>query len=80
MTAKRPDNTLAVIFGAVTKAHLQAVATSNENECILNKVQVPDKKLLRTAFTLDFIYENIKYRVLATQSAAGPRCSAMAAK
>ncbi|WAR55326.1 hypothetical protein PtB15_6B65 [Puccinia triticina] len=71
MTAERPDNTLAVICGAVTKAHLQAVAASDEYKRILDKGQVPDKNLLRTAFTLDFIYENIKYQVLATRSAAG---------
>ncbi|WAR61971.1 hypothetical protein PtB15_14B64 [Puccinia triticina] len=71
MTAERPDNTLAVICGAVTKAHLQAVAACDEYKRILDKGQVPDKNLLRTAFTLDFIYENIKYQVLATRSAAG---------
>jgi acetyl-CoA carboxylase/biotin carboxylase 1 len=71
MTAERPDNTLAVICGAVTKAHLQAVAASDEYKRILDKGQVPDKNLLRTAFTLDFIYENIKYQILATRSAAG---------
>jgi acetyl-CoA carboxylase/biotin carboxylase 1 len=71
VTAKRPDNTLAVICGAVTKARLQAVAASVEYKRLHDKGQVPDKNLLRTAFTLDFIYENIKYRVLATRSAAG---------
>ncbi|POW05114.1 hypothetical protein PSHT_10947 [Puccinia striiformis] len=71
MTAERPDNTLAVICGAVTKAHLQAVAASDEYKRILDKGQVPDRNLLRTAFTLDFIYENIKYQVLAARSAAG---------
>jgi acetyl-CoA carboxylase/biotin carboxylase 1 len=71
MTVERPDNTLAVICGAVTKAHLQAVAASDEYKRILDKGEVPDKKLLRTAFTLDFIYENNKYQVLATRSAAG---------
>lgn len=71
MTAERPDNTLAVICGAVTKAHLQAVAASDEYKRILEKGQVPDKNLLKTAFTLEFIYENMKYQVLATRSAAG---------
>ncbi|PLW37045.1 hypothetical protein PCANC_16295 [Puccinia coronata f. sp. avenae] len=71
MTVERPDNTLAVICGAVTKAHLQAVAASDEYKRILDKGEVPNKKLLRTAFTLDFIYENNKYQVLATRSAAG---------
>ncbi|WAR64248.1 hypothetical protein PtB15_16B408 [Puccinia triticina] len=49
MTAERPDNTLAVICGAVTKAHLQTVAASDEYKRILDKGQVPDKNLLRTA-------------------------------
>ncbi|MBW0484104.1 hypothetical protein O181_023819 [Austropuccinia psidii MF-1] len=71
MTAERPDSTLAVICGAVTKAHLQAVAGSEEYKRILDKGQVPDKNLLKTAFTLDFIYENVKYQVLATRSASG---------
>ncbi|KAI8443300.1 acetyl-CoA carboxylase [Phakopsora pachyrhizi] len=71
MTAERPDNTIAVICGAVTKAHLQAVAASEEYKRILNKGQVPDRNLLNTAFSIEFIYENVKYLVLATRSAAG---------
>ncbi|KAH9821615.1 acetyl-CoA carboxylase [Melampsora americana] len=71
MTAERPDSTLAVICGAVTKAHLQAVAASEEYKRILEKGQVPDKNLLKTAFSLEFIYENVKYLVLATRSAVG---------
>ncbi|KAG0148460.1 hypothetical protein CROQUDRAFT_105706 [Cronartium quercuum f. sp. fusiforme G11] len=71
MTAERPDSTLAVICGAVTKAHLQSVSFTEEYKRILEKGQVPDKNLLKTAFSLEFIYENVKYLVLATQSALG---------
>lgn len=58
LTAERPDNTLAVVCGAATKAHLLAESCMSEFRLTLDKGQVPPKELLKTAFTVDFIYES----------------------
>jgi acetyl-CoA carboxylase/biotin carboxylase 1 len=68
LTAERPDTTLAVICGAVTKAHLVAEATWTEYKRILDKGQVPSREVLRTVFGIDFIYDNVRYSFTATQS------------
>ncbi|KAF8647743.1 hypothetical protein AX16_006578 [Volvariella volvacea WC 439] len=68
LTAERPDATLAVICGAVTKAHLASQACWTEYKRVLEKGQVPAKDVLKTAFTIDFIYDNIRYPITATQS------------
>lgn len=68
LTAERPDATLAVICGAVTKAHLASQICWAEYKRILDKGQVPGRDVLKTAFTIDFIYENIRYPFTATQS------------
>lgn len=58
LTAERPDQTLAVVCGAATKAHLLAESCNAEFMAILEKGQVPPKSLLQTVFTIDFIYES----------------------
>ncbi|KAF9219763.1 hypothetical protein BS17DRAFT_788749 [Gyrodon lividus] len=68
LTAERPDATLAVVCGAVTKAHLAAEACLGEYKRILDKGQVPARDLLKTVFGVDFIYENIKYNFTCTRS------------
>ena len=68
LTAERPDNTLAVICGAVTKAHLASEACWTEYKRILDKGQVPSRDVLRTVFGVDFIYENTRYSFTATRS------------
>ncbi|KAI0796098.1 acetyl CoA carboxylase [Abortiporus biennis] len=68
LTAERPDATLAVICGAVTKAHLASEASWTEYKRILDKGQAPSKDVLKTVFVIDFIYDNNRYSFTATRS------------
>ncbi|KAG1780813.1 carboxyl transferase domain-containing protein [Suillus placidus] len=68
LTAERPDATLAVVCGAVTKAHLAADACTSEYKRILDKGQVPARDLLKTVFGVDFIYENMRYNFTCARS------------
>lgn len=68
LTAERPDSVLAVICGAVTKAHLASEACWAEYRRILDKGQVPSKDVLKTVFTVDFIYEGTRYVFTAARS------------
>jgi acetyl-CoA carboxylase/biotin carboxylase 1 len=68
LTAERPDATLAVICGAVTKAHLAADACTSEYKHILDKGQVPARDLLNTIFGVDFIYENTRHNFTCARS------------
>ncbi|KAK0238625.1 acetyl CoA carboxylase [Armillaria nabsnona] len=68
LTAERPDATLAVISGAVTKAYLASEACWNEYKRILDKGQVPSRDTLKTIFSIDFIYENVRYSFTAARS------------
>lgn len=68
LTAERPDATLAVICGAVTKAHLASEASWTEYKRILDKGQAPSKDVLKTVFGVDFIYNNTRYSFTATRS------------
>lgn len=68
LTAERPDAILAVVCGAVTKAHLAAEACLSEYKRILDKGQVPVRDLLKTVFSVDFIYENTRYTFTCARS------------
>ncbi|KDQ51054.1 hypothetical protein JAAARDRAFT_140847 [Jaapia argillacea MUCL 33604] len=68
LTAERPDATLAVICGAVTKAHIASEACWNEYKRILDKGQVPSRDTLKTVFTIDFIYDNTRYSFTCARS------------
>lgn len=68
LTAERPDTMLAVVCGAVTKAHIASENCIAEYRTSLEKGQVPAKDVLRTVFPVDFIYENIRYKFTATRS------------
>ena len=57
LTAERPETNLAVVCGAVTKAHIASEACWAEYRRILDKGQVPSKDVLKTVFGIDFIYE-----------------------
>ncbi|KIK60436.1 hypothetical protein GYMLUDRAFT_43751 [Collybiopsis luxurians FD-317 M1] len=70
LTAERPDATLAVICGAVTKAYLASTACWTEYKRILDKGQVPSRDVLKTVFVIDFIYENVRYSFTAAQSSS----------
>ncbi|KAG6916120.1 hypothetical protein DXG01_008351 [Tephrocybe rancida] len=70
LTAERPDATLAVICGAVTKAYLASDACWTEYKRVLDKGQVPAKDVLKTVFGIDFIYENVRYSFTAARSSS----------
>lgn len=68
LTAERPDPMLAVICGAVTKAHVASEGCIAEYRQSIEKGQVPSKDVLKTVFPVDFIYEGIRYKFTATRS------------
>jgi acetyl-CoA carboxylase/biotin carboxylase 1 len=68
LTAERPDPILAVICGAVTKAHIASEGCIAEYRKGLEKGQVPAKDVLKTVFPVDFIYEGSRYKFTATRS------------
>ncbi|ODV86304.1 hypothetical protein CANARDRAFT_6793 [[Candida] arabinofermentans NRRL YB-2248] len=69
LTAERPDPSIAVICGAVTKAYIQAEENKKEYTTSLEKGQVPPKDLLKTIFNVEFIYEGQKYKFTCAKSA-----------
>lgn len=68
LTAERPDPTLAVVCGAVTKAHIASEECIAEYKAGLNKGQVPSKDILKTVFPIEFIYEGFRYKFTVTRS------------
>lgn len=68
LTAERPDPMVAVISGAVTKAHIASEQSTAEYKTSLEKGQVPSKDVLKTVFPIDFIYEGYRYKFTATRS------------
>ena len=70
LTAERPDSILAVVCGAVTRAHIASEACIEEYRKALEKGQVPSNDVLKTVFPVDFIYEGVRYKFTATRSSA----------
>ena len=70
LTAERPDTMLAVVSGAVTKAHIASTQCISEYRTSLEKGQVPAKDILKTVFPIDFIYEGFRYKFTITRSSA----------
>ncbi|KAF4635320.1 hypothetical protein G7Y89_g2785 [Cudoniella acicularis] len=68
LTAERPDPMLAVVCGAVCKAHIASEACIAEYRTSLEKGQVPAKDILKTVFPIDFIYDGHRYKFTATRS------------
>jgi acetyl-CoA carboxylase/biotin carboxylase 1 len=68
LTAERPDPMIAVICGAIAKAHIASEACTNEFRASLEKGQVPSKDMLKTGFNIDFIYDGQRYKFAATRS------------
>ncbi|KAK9693755.1 acetyl-coenzyme-A carboxylase, partial [Basidiobolus ranarum] len=62
LTAERPPTTLAIICGAVYKAHSQSQEKIQEFKRSLEKGQVLSKEFLSSAFTVDFILEGVRYK------------------
>jgi len=83
LTAERPDAMVAIIAGAVTKAHMASDICITEYKTGLEKGQVPSREILRTVFPIDFIYEGMRYKFTATRSSVdsytlfinGSKCS-----
>ncbi|KAI9852255.1 MAG: acetyl-coenzyme-A carboxylase [Thelocarpon superellum] len=70
LTSERPDTILAVVCGALTKAHVASEACLAEYRTGLEKGQVPAKDILKTVFPIDFIYEGHRYKFTATRSSS----------
>ncbi|KAI5794170.1 acetyl-CoA carboxylase-like protein [Pyronema domesticum] len=68
LTSERPDPIVAVVCGAVAKAHIASEACVSEYKTSLEKGQVPAKDTLKTVFPVDFIYEGTRYKFTATRS------------
>ncbi|KAK3295325.1 acetyl-CoA carboxylase [Chaetomium fimeti] len=68
LTAERPDTMLAIVCGAVTKAHITSEGCIAEYRGGLEKGQVPAKDILKTVFPVDFIYEGYRYKFTVTRS------------
>lgn len=68
LTAERPDPIVAVVCGAVTKAHIQTEEDKRDYILSLERGQIPNKNLLRTIFPVEFIYEGQRYKFTATKS------------
>ncbi|EJD34911.1 hypothetical protein AURDEDRAFT_117527 [Auricularia subglabra TFB-10046 SS5] len=68
LTPERPDWALAVICGAVTKAHILSEGCWAEYKRILDKGQVPAKDVLKTVFAVEFIYEGSRYQFTAARA------------
>lgn len=68
LTAERPETMLAVMCGAVNKAHSISESCIKEYKKSLEKGQVPSKDVLRSVNQLDFIYEGVRYNFTATRS------------
>ena len=69
LTAERPDPNVAVLCGAVTKAHIISEEARQQYISSLEKGQVSSKDLLKTIYPIDFIYEGYKYKFTAAKSA-----------
>merc|ERR1712054_102523 len=57
LTAERPDTMLAVGCGAITKGHIASEECFATYRAGLEKGQVPPSHILKTVFTIDFIYD-----------------------
>ena len=68
LTAERPDPMVAVVCGAVTRAHIASDVCQTEYRTSLEKGQVPSREVLKTVFPIDFIYEGHRYKFTATRS------------
>ena len=68
LTAERPDQIVAILCGAVTKAHIASEEGVEEYRKGLEKGQVPSKDVLKTVFPVDFIYEGERFKFTATRA------------
>ncbi|KAI7904359.1 acetyl-CoA carboxylase [Cokeromyces recurvatus] len=69
LTAERPDTMLAIFCGAATKAHKASSTCFQQYKQSLEKGQVPNKGALKTVFSVEFIYEEVRYNFTVARSA-----------
>ncbi|KND02645.1 uncharacterized protein SPPG_01732 [Spizellomyces punctatus DAOM BR117] len=67
---EKPDSILTAICGAVVKAHTRFEANLAEYHRALEKGQTPARSLLVTTALVDFIYNNVQYKI--STSVTGP--------
>lgn len=70
LTAERPDRMLAVVCGAITKAHIASEDCLAVYRAGIEKGQVPPTQVLKTVFQIDFIYDGYRYKFTATRASA----------
>ncbi|KAJ2081542.1 acetyl-coenzyme-A carboxylase [Coemansia sp. RSA 988] len=68
LTAERPDAELAVICGAACMAQSQGAQLMGEFKTAMDRGQAPSKEVLRSTFVVEFIYEGVRYRFVATRT------------
>ncbi|KAL2915487.1 acetyl-coenzyme-A carboxylase [Polyrhizophydium stewartii] len=60
---ERPDKILTAICGAVVKAHARFTKDTAEFRSALEKGQTPPTSLLRTSYPVEFIFDNVQFRM-----------------
>lgn len=68
LTLERPDKMVAVVCGAVIKAHVANKIRILEYKTSLEKGQVLSRETLKTVFSVDFIYGMEKFKFTVTRS------------
>ncbi len=68
LTAERPDPTVAIICGAVTKAEAAYEEQIKQYTTSLERGQVTSHDVVNTSFPVEFIYEGKRYEFTVTKS------------
>ncbi|KAJ2826052.1 acetyl-coenzyme-A carboxylase [Coemansia erecta] len=68
LTAERPDTEMAVICGAATMAQNESTQLLDAFKKAMDRGQAPSKELLKTTFQIEFIYEGMRYKFLASRT------------
>ncbi|AMD21457.1 HER178Cp [Eremothecium sinecaudum] len=69
ISAEKPDEMLAVICGAATKAHISSEKAREEYLSCLKRGQVPNKNMLQTMYPIEFNHEGKRYKFTVAKSA-----------
>ncbi|KAJ1732462.1 acetyl-coenzyme-A carboxylase [Coemansia biformis] len=68
LTAERPDADLAVICGAAAMAQSESARLQTDFRTAMDRGQAPSRELLKTTFQVEFIYEGVRYRFIASRT------------
>ncbi|EEB08176.1 acetyl-CoA/biotin carboxylase [Schizosaccharomyces japonicus yFS275] len=71
LTSEKPDKILAVVCGALVRAHATSEEQHRAFRSYLERGQVPSRDFLKNIYDIEFIYENQRYRFTATRSSPG---------